>query len=107
MTTNHHNEWRMTFIHTYLQELRSSEVEHVLRVHAELLGEAECFRFVLHVLRELGAQADQAAVQPPHRVRHLIRPFIPPHSQLQKKKKEKAKAVLVKLEKYFSFAGLF
>lgn len=48
-------------------------MEHVLRVHAELAGQPEGFGLVLGVLRELGAQADQAAVQPPHDVGHLVK----------------------------------
>ena len=60
-------------------------MEHVLRVHAELLLEAERLGVVLLVLRELGAQSDEAAVQPPHDVSHLFKRQTPTQADRRKK----------------------
>ena len=60
-------------------------MEHVLRVHAELQLEAERLGVVLLVLRELGAQSDEAAVQPPHDVSHLFKRQTPTQADRRKK----------------------
>mmetsp|Transcript_8197 Transcript_8197/g.30795 ORF Transcript_8197/g.30795 Transcript_8197/m.30795 type:complete len:211 (+) Transcript_8197:1119-1751(+) len=56
-----------------LQELRPPQVEHELREDAELRRQPEAAGLVLAVLRELGSQPNEAAVQPAKDVRLLFR----------------------------------
>jgi hypothetical protein len=49
----------------HLQELTSPQMEHELRVDAEVIGQAERRRILLPIICELLAQADEHSIQPP------------------------------------------
>jgi hypothetical protein len=51
-----------------LQELGASQVEHELGEDAELSRKAEARRVILPIIRELGTEANQSAIQPSHHI---------------------------------------
>mmetsp|Transcript_1639 Transcript_1639/g.3632 ORF Transcript_1639/g.3632 Transcript_1639/m.3632 type:complete len:254 (+) Transcript_1639:2603-3364(+) len=57
----------------YIQKLRSSKVEHELRIHAKFRCQVETGWIVDPVLGKFGAQANQRAIDPPKNIGKFVR----------------------------------